>query len=119
MRATWFAAMSWAYRIHVTHFPNACVYWVALLVLQDLVLYFLHRVDHTCGLFWAVHVTHHPASELNLTVGFRPSVLQPVYRFAWFPPLTLLGFRPEGVSLWSAGTGSSTGVRSARGSSSA
>ncbi len=98
MRATWFAAMGWTFQFHVVRVTNTWAYWVALLLLQDLAFYFLHRVDHACRLFWAVHVTHHSA-EFNLTVGLRPSVLQPAYRFAWFLPLTLLGFRPEDVML--------------------
>jgi sterol desaturase/sphingolipid hydroxylase (fatty acid hydroxylase superfamily) len=55
--------------------------------------YWLHRVDHYCRLFWAVHVTHHSSEEFNLTVGFRSSVFQPLYRFIYFIPLALVGFR--------------------------
>jgi sterol desaturase/sphingolipid hydroxylase (fatty acid hydroxylase superfamily) len=55
--------------------------------------YWLHRVDHYCRLFWAIHVTHHSSEEFNLTVGFRSSVFQPLYRFIYFIPLALLGFR--------------------------
>jgi sterol desaturase/sphingolipid hydroxylase (fatty acid hydroxylase superfamily) len=104
MRAAWFAVMTWSFRFHVARVANPCAYWVALLVLQDLLFYFLHRVDHRCRLFWAMHVTHHSSDEFNLTVGFRPSVLQPLYRFAWFAPLTLLGFRPEDVMLMYSAT---------------
>ena len=56
--------------------------------------YWLHRVDHYCRLFWAVHVTHHSSEEFNLTVGFRSSVFQPLYRFVYFIPLSLIGFNP-------------------------
>jgi sterol desaturase/sphingolipid hydroxylase (fatty acid hydroxylase superfamily) len=104
MRAAWFAVMSWSFRFHVVRVSNPWVYWAALLVLQDLLFYFLHRLDHRCRLFWAVHVTHHSAPEFNLTVGFRPSVLQPLYRFAWFAPLTLVGFRPEDIMLMYSAT---------------
>jgi hypothetical protein len=31
---------------------------------------------------------------MNLTVGFRSSVFQPLYRFIYFIPLALLGFKP-------------------------
>ena len=55
--------------------------------------YWLHRVDHYCRLFWAVHVTHHNSEEFNLTVGFRSSVFQPLYRFMYFIPIALMGFR--------------------------
>ena len=52
------------------------LYWVALLFAEDFMFYWLHRVDHYCRLFWAVHVTHHSSEEFNLTVGFRSSVFQ-------------------------------------------
>jgi sterol desaturase/sphingolipid hydroxylase (fatty acid hydroxylase superfamily) len=69
------------------------LYWVVLIVFEDFMFYWLHRVDHYCRLFWAVHVTHHSSEEFNLTVGFRSSVLQPLYRFVYFIPLSLFGFK--------------------------
>ena len=69
------------------------LYWSVLLVAQDFMFYWLHRVDHYCRFFWAVHVTHHSSEEFNLTTGFRSSVLQPLYRFVYFIPLVLLGFK--------------------------
>lgn len=75
------------------------IYWSVLLVAEDFMFYWLHRVDHYCRFFWAVHVTHHSSEEFNLTVGFRSSVFQPLYRFIWFIPLPLLGFRPEDIML--------------------
>jgi len=70
------------------------LYWTVLLISQDFLFYWLHRVDHYCRFFWAVHVTHHSSEEFNLTVGFRSSVFQPVYRFIYFIPLSFLGFDP-------------------------
>jgi sterol desaturase/sphingolipid hydroxylase (fatty acid hydroxylase superfamily) len=70
------------------------LYWTVLLFAQDFMFYWLHRVDHYCRLFWAVHVTHHSSEEFNLTVGFRSSVFQPLYRFVYFIPLSLMGFNP-------------------------
>jgi sterol desaturase/sphingolipid hydroxylase (fatty acid hydroxylase superfamily) len=68
------------------------LYWVTLIVCEDFMFYWLHRVDHYCRLFWAVHVTHHSSEEFNLTVGFRSSVLQPLYRFIYFIPLAYMGY---------------------------
>jgi sterol desaturase/sphingolipid hydroxylase (fatty acid hydroxylase superfamily) len=99
MRAAWFAVLAWVYQFRLIQVAHPWAYWIGLLVLQDFLFYWLHRVDHACRLFWAVHVTHHSSAEFNLTVGFRPSVLQPLYRFAWFLPLALLGFRPEDILL--------------------
>lgn len=70
------------------------MYWFTLLVVQDLMFWVLHFADHYCRLFWAVHVTHHSSEEFNLTVGFRSSVFQPLYRFLFFIPICFLGFEP-------------------------
>ena len=72
---------------------NIILYWLLLFILEDLAFYFEHRVDHYCRFFWAVHVTHHSSEEFNLTTGFRSSVLQPLYRFIYFIPLVLFGFK--------------------------
>jgi len=81
------------YDWRVIHWTEGVVYWSALLIAEDFIYYWLHRIDHYCRLFWAVHVTHHSSEEFNLTVGFRSSVFQPLYRFIYFMPLALLGFR--------------------------
>ncbi|MBS1652542.1 MAG: sterol desaturase family protein [Bacteroidetes bacterium] len=69
------------------------LYWTVLIIAEDFMFYWLHRIDHFCRFFWAVHVTHHSSEEFNLTVGFRSSVFQPLYRFIYFIPLALFGFR--------------------------
>lgn len=71
---------------------NPILYWSVLILSEDFMYYWLHRIDHYCRFFWAVHVTHHSSEEFNLTVGFRSSVFQPLYRFVYFIPLALLGF---------------------------
>lgn len=68
------------------------LYWAVLIISEDFMYYWLHRVDHYCRFFWAVHVTHHSSEEFNLTVGFRSSVFQPLYRFMYFIPVALMGF---------------------------
>lgn len=71
---------------------NPILYWIVLILTEDFMYYWLHRVDHYCRFFWAVHVTHHSSEEFNFTVGFRSSVFQPLYRFIYFIPLALCGF---------------------------
>jgi sterol desaturase/sphingolipid hydroxylase (fatty acid hydroxylase superfamily) len=70
------------------------LYWLALLVIEDFLYYWLHRFDHEIRLFWAVHITHHSSRLMNFSVGFRSSAFQPLYRFIYFIPLALLGFKP-------------------------
>jgi sterol desaturase/sphingolipid hydroxylase (fatty acid hydroxylase superfamily) len=86
-------ALTYFYQFKVFELKNTFAYWGVLLILQDFMFYWLHRVDHYCRLFWAVHVTHHSSEEFNFTVGFRSSVFQPVYRFIYYIPLALIGFK--------------------------
>ena len=69
------------------------LYWIFLAIAMDFLLYWLHRLEHYCRLFWAVHVTHHSSELMNFTVAFRSSVFQPLYRFIFFIPLALFGFK--------------------------
>ncbi len=98
----WFFYQFQFYNIDKTTHP--ILYWTVLLISQDFLFYWLHRVDHYCRLFWAVHVTHHSSEEFNLTVGFRSSVFQPLYRFMYFIPLSLVGFNPLDVMFMYAAT---------------
>jgi sterol desaturase/sphingolipid hydroxylase (fatty acid hydroxylase superfamily) len=83
---------------------NSFIYWIVLLFTEDFMYYWLHRVDHFCRFFWAVHVTHHSSENFNLTVGFRSSVFQPLYRFIYFIPLALMGFKPVDIAFMYAAT---------------
>ncbi|MFN8714411.1 MAG: sterol desaturase family protein [Bacteroidota bacterium] len=91
--------LGWFLQFSFLTIETPWIYWTTLLLAEDFLFYWLHRVDHYCRLFWAVHVTHHSSEEFNLTVGFRSSVFQPLYRFVWFIPLPLLGFRGEDIML--------------------
>jgi len=97
IRGACLAALLFFYNFHVVGIDKALhpvLYWILLTVAEDFMFYWLHRIDHYCRLFWAVHVTHHSSEEFNLTVGFRSSVLQPLYRFVYFIPLAFVGFEP-------------------------
>ena len=81
----------------ITEISTPWIYWLTLLIAEDFIFYWLHRLDHVIRLFWAVHVTHHSSEKMNFTVGFRSSVLQPLYRFVYFIPLAYLGFEPMDI----------------------
>lgn len=93
-----------AYQYRLIDWENIILYWIALLILQDLFFYFLHLTEHYSRFFWAVHVTHHSSEHFNLTVGFRSSVFEPLYRFIFFLPLVFMGFRGEDIILMYAFT---------------
>ncbi len=94
-RVVYIFVLASIYEFHFVDFSfSPVLYWFLLFILEDVAFYVEHRVDHFCRIFWAVHVTHHSSEEFNLTTGFRSSVLQPLYRFIYFLPLVLLGFKP-------------------------
>ena len=90
--------LSFFFSYRVVQIQNIWVYWIALFVFEDFMYYWLHRVDHHCRLFWATHVTHHSSGQFNLTVGFRSSVMEPLYRFVYFIPLVICGFKPLDIA---------------------
>jgi sterol desaturase/sphingolipid hydroxylase (fatty acid hydroxylase superfamily) len=97
-RTVYVFILLWFFKFHFVSFSfNPWLYWILLFILEDLAFYIEHRVDHYCRMFWAVHVTHHSSEEFNLTTGFRSSVLQPIYRFVYFIPLVLFGFKPVDI----------------------
>jgi sterol desaturase/sphingolipid hydroxylase (fatty acid hydroxylase superfamily) len=93
-RGVYLVILDLCYRHHWISLTSAFSYWFLLLLAEDFLYYWLHRWDHEIRLFWAVHVTHHSSEYMNFTVGFRSSVFQPLYRFVYFIPLALVGFRP-------------------------
>lgn len=93
-RAVYIGVLVYCFNRQFYHIHNPVAYWVLLLLLEDFLYYWLHRVDHEVRLFWAVHVTHHSSEHMNFAVGFRSSVFQPLYRFIYFIPLALIGFKP-------------------------
>jgi len=80
------------------------LYWIALFIAEDFMYYWLHRADHHCRLFWATHVTHHSSEKFNFSVGFRSSVMEPLYRFFYFIPIALCGFNPLDIAFVYAAT---------------
>ncbi len=80
------------------------LYWLFLLIAEDFMYYWEHRVDHFVRFFWAIHVTHHSSQHFNLTTGFRSSVFQPLYRFIYFIPLALMGFSAADIMFMYAAT---------------
>src|ERR1700712_517188 len=96
-RAIYVAILLHLYEHQFISWKTGVSYWVLLVLGEDFLYYWLHRIDHEVRLFWAVHVTHHSSDLMNFTVGFRSSVFQPLYRFIYFLPLAWLGFKPVDI----------------------
>jgi sterol desaturase/sphingolipid hydroxylase (fatty acid hydroxylase superfamily) len=104
VRSAYLFVLTYFFHYQVFSFNNVIVYWIMLLVFEDFLYYWLHRFDHEVRLFWAVHVTHHSSQQLNFSVGFRSSVFQPLYRFVYFIPLAVAGFKPVDIVLMYSAT---------------
>ena len=81
----------------IINIQNQVVRWIGGFLAQDFCFYWLHRVEHYCRFFWAVHANHHSSNLFNFSVALRSSVMQPMYRFIFFLPCGLLGFTGEEV----------------------
>lgn len=83
----------------LSNHTNAILYWITLILLQDLSYWLQHFLDHKIRLLWAGHIHHHSSKEFNLSVGLRSAVFEPVERFIFFIPLAIIGFRPIDILL--------------------
>lgn len=93
IRTGYFLVLSSCWQFRIFEISNPWFYWIALLTGIDFMFYWLHRLEHSVRLFWAVHITHHSSDYFNFTIGFRSSVFQPLYRFLFFIPLAFIGFK--------------------------
>jgi sterol desaturase/sphingolipid hydroxylase (fatty acid hydroxylase superfamily) len=103
-RIVYLTVLQYFYQHSIISLQEGVFYWIALLLAEDFLYYWLHRFDHQVRLLWAVHVTHHSSEVMNFTVGFRSSVFQPLYRFIYFIPLAWLGFSPLNIAFMYSAT---------------
>lgn len=103
MRGVFILVMVWGFQHRFITWPQEdygkVFYWIAVIVLTDLIYWAVHYLGHMVRLFWAVHIVHHSSEHYNITVGFRSSVFEPLYRGFFFLPLAFLGFSAADVML--------------------
>lgn len=100
MTGAFIYTMAWGYGFKFfTWDESGWLYWLMAMILTDLAYWVVHWMGHAVRLFWAVHVVHHSSEKYNISVGFRSSVFEPLYRGFFFLPLAFLGFRAEDVML--------------------
>ncbi len=99
IRGVYLIILTFIYNLRLVAWEQSVLYWLVLFLLIDFQFYWLHRLEHFCRIFWAAHVTHHSAEHMNISVGFRASLMRPLYDFLFFLPLPLLGFKPIDILL--------------------
>jgi sterol desaturase/sphingolipid hydroxylase (fatty acid hydroxylase superfamily) len=103
-RGIYIWVLTYFYQRSLITWQEGVAYWCILLLAEDFMYYWLHRIDHICRFFWAVHVTHHSSNQFNFTVGFRSSVFEPLYRFVFFIPIAWMGFSPINIAFMYSAT---------------
>lgn len=87
-----FLLLHYCYQFRLFEIKNIFLYWLVLVMAQDLLYWLLHASGHYIRFFWAMHVTHHSSPHFNLTTGFRSTVFEPLYRVFFYLPLAFMGF---------------------------
>ena len=88
---------TWLTQFSVIHLPRTVWTFVLLMVLDDLINYWVHRLSHETRFFWAVHETHHSSPEYNFTTAARLSFTTLLTTWPFWLILPLLGFPPEWI----------------------
>mgnify|MGYP001272979650 FL=1 len=99
MRGISLVVLTFFFQISIFSWEHSVLYWIILLLAVDMMHYWLHRLGHTCRLFWAVHCNHHTSTHFNFSVGFRTGALEPFYSFLFYTPVALAGFQPIDILL--------------------
>jgi sterol desaturase/sphingolipid hydroxylase (fatty acid hydroxylase superfamily) len=79
---------------------------IVALVVGDLGVYAIHRLQHEIPLLWRFHAVHHSAEEMDWLVGFRFHPLDLfLLRVFSLGPLVALGVTPAAVAIFIAVSG--------------
>lgn len=89
-------------RVAIAGLPFA-VQLLAIMLLTDLIQYWLHRAFHRVPFLWRFHAIHHSAGAMDWLAGSRLHFLEiAVVRGLTTVPMFTLGFAPEAVQAYVA-----------------
>ena len=95
------ALVAYEHRLVDLDWRNPAV-WLGLLLVRDLVYYWVHRAEHRMRLLWASHQVHHSIESFTFTNAVRLPWTEVLYKPAialWAP---LLGLHPVGYAAMGA-----------------
>lgn len=72
----------------------AILAWTFLVLADDFIYYWFHRMNHRVRLFWAAHVVHHSSQRYNYSTALRQSWTDLLPQMVLVLPLFLIGFTP-------------------------
>ena len=89
-----FVALLPFYYLTPLSIPMSVWTWVLALLAADFTYYWMHRLEHEHRILWASHSVHHSSNDYNFTVGFRLSLVEGFFEWAFLIPMILIGFSP-------------------------
>ncbi len=89
-----FVALLPFYYLSPFSIPMTAWTWALALLVADFTYYWMHRLEHEHRILWASHSVHHSSEDYNLTVGFRLSLVEGLFEWAFLIPMILIGFNP-------------------------
>jgi alkylglycerol monooxygenase len=96
----YYQSFSYLYQHHAwLNIPDTIANYILLFLLIDLLWYIYHRAGHEINVLWAAHVTHHQSESFNLSVSFRVSSVQLLFRMFFWSLLPIIGFQPTSILL--------------------
>ena len=88
------------WRPHVAAAPLA-LQFVGVVVVSDLVQYWVHRASHTLPWLWRFHAIHHDAIAMDWLAGSRLHVVDAVLTRAMvFAAVVMVGFAPTAIGAY-------------------
>ena len=89
-----FVALLPFYYLTPLSIPMSVWTWALALLTADFTYYWMHRLEHEHRILWASHSVHHSSNDYNFTVGFRLSLVEGFFEWAFLIPMILIGFSP-------------------------
>ncbi len=89
-----------AYQHRVLEFTMTPFVLLALVLCDDFIYYWFHRISHESRIWWAAHVNHHSSEKYNLSTALRQH-WSGNFVFIWvlWLPLSWIGFDPRYILL--------------------
>ena len=100
------ALFAWAVRLDFQQAVAAQPVWlqfIEIVLIVDLVSYWVHRAFHEVPWLWSFHAIHHSSRQMDWLAGSRIHPLDAlVHRTAAFLPVFILGFAPGALYVYLA-----------------
>ena len=93
-KGLWLALWIYLYQFAPYKISEGLLAWIILILGNEFVYYWFHRLSHENRFLWAVHVNHHSSEMMNISTAARVPFLNIILHNVFWIPLLFLGFDP-------------------------